>query len=400
MEVPLPTVTEMVHDEYKARTRKVQAALAEQGCAALLVTSEDNVQYLTGFKSPVWNNLTRPRYLIVPANGEPFLISSANYVVIIEETTWITDIRTWISPNPADDGISLVIDGLKSCLGSNKKIAAELGPQSRIEMPVGDFIRIQKAFGDMQFIDGHALLMSHRVIKSPGEIERIQVAATATSLALHELPNRAHAGQSLYDLAQGLKVRIIELGAEDVPYIIGVSGQGGYPCVNLAPDRRPLQSGDVFVFDVAARFDGYYCDFDRDFVIGEPSAGVRAEHRRLWDATEAGVEAMKPGQRMSDVWGAMAQVLGVERVRSTGIGRMGHSIGLRMCEEPSVSETDHTIIRENMVLTLEPGIVLKPATQKQRDKRIMVHEENLVVTANGARLISVRASPEIPVVRD
>ena len=400
MEVPLPTVTEMVHDEYKARTRKVQAALAEQGCAALLVTSEDNVQYLTGFKSPVWNNLTRPRYLIVPADGEPFLISSANYVVIIEETTWITDIRTWISPNPADDGISLVIDGLKSCLGSNKKIAAELGPQSRIEMPVGDFIRIQKAFGDMQFIDGHALLMSHRVIKSPGEIERIQVAATATSLALHELPNRAHAGQSLYDLAQGLKVRIIELGAEDVPYIIGVSGQGGYPCVNLAPDRRPLQSGDVFVFDVAARFDGYYCDFDRDFVIGEPSAGVRAEHRRLWDATEAGVEAMKPGQRMSDVWGAMAQVLGVERVRSTGIGRMGHSIGLRMCEEPSVSETDHTIIRENMVLTLEPGIVLKPATQKQRDRRIMVHEENLVVTANGARLISVRASPEIPVVRD
>lgn len=94
----MPTMAEMAHDEYKARTRKVQTALAEQDCGALLVTSEDNVQYLTGFKSPVWNNLTRPRYLIVPANGEPFLISSANYVVIIEETTWITDIRTWISP--------------------------------------------------------------------------------------------------------------------------------------------------------------------------------------------------------------------------------------------------------------------------------------------------------------
>jgi Xaa-Pro aminopeptidase len=96
----------------------------------------------------------------------------------------------------------------------------------------------------------------------------------------------------------------------------------------------------------------------------------------------------------------MEQVLGVERVRSTGIGRMGHSIGLRMCEEPSVSENDHTIIRENMVLTVEPGIVLKQAMQKQRDKRIMVHEENLLVTANGASLISVRASQEIPVIRD
>ena len=74
----MPIVTETTHDEYKARTRKVQAALAEQSCGALFVTSEDNVQYLTGFKSPVWNNLTRPRYLILPANGEPFLISSAN----------------------------------------------------------------------------------------------------------------------------------------------------------------------------------------------------------------------------------------------------------------------------------------------------------------------------------
>jgi Xaa-Pro aminopeptidase len=396
----MPTVTEMTHDEYKARTRKVQAALAEQGCCALLLTSEDNIHYLTGFKSPVWNNLTRPRYLIVPASSEPFLISSANYVVIIEETTWITDIRTWISPNPEDDGISLVIDGLKSCGGSTNKIAAELGPQSRITMPAGDFIRIQKAFGDVPFVDGHTLLMMHRAVKSPGEIERIQVAATATSQALRELPNVAHAGQSLYELAQGLKVRIIEFGAEDVPYIIAASGQGGYPCVNLAPDRRPLQSRDVFVFDVAARYDGYYCDFDRDFVVGEPIADVRSQHRRLWDATAAGIEAVKPGLRMSDVWRTMADVLGVEQVRRTGIGRMGHSVGLRMCEEPSIGENDHTIIRENMVLTLEPGIILKEAAKTQRDKRIMVHEENLLVTANGAKLISERTPQDIPVVRD
>jgi Xaa-Pro aminopeptidase len=103
---------------------------------------------------------------------------------------------------------------------------------------------------------------------------------------------------------------------------------------------------------------------------------------------------------MSDVWQAMAEVLGVEKVRSTGIGRMGHSVGLRMCEEPSVGEHDHTILRENMVLTLEPGIVLKQAGKRQREKCIMVHEENLLVTATGARLISMRTPQEIPVIED
>jgi Xaa-Pro aminopeptidase len=396
----MSAVTAITHDEYKARTRKVQAALAKQGCGALLLTSEDNVIYLTGFRSPVWNNLTRPRYLIVPAAGEPFLISSANYVVIAEETTWITDIRTWVSPTPGDDGISLVIDGLKSCLGSSKKVAIELGAQSRISMPAGDFMRVQKALGDVEFVDAHGLLMSFRVVKSPGEIARIQVAATATSEAFRDLPKTARAGQSLYELGQVMKVGIIQRGAEDVPYLVAASGSGGYPCVNLAPDHRPLQRGDVFVIDNAARYVGYYCDFDRDFVVGQPSAEVRSQHRQLWDATQAGFEAVKPGLRMSDVWQAMAEVLGVEKVRSTGIGRMGHSVGLRMCEEPSVGEHDHTILRENMVLTLEPGIVLKQAGKKQREKCIMVHEENLLVTATGARLISMRTPQEIPVIQD
>jgi Xaa-Pro aminopeptidase len=304
-----------------------------------------------------------------------------------------------VAPNPGDDGVSLVIDGLKSVLGSKRKVAAELGPQSRLTMPAGDFMRIQKALGDVEFVDGNDLMMAFRVVKSPGEIERIQVAATATSEAFRDLPATARKGHSLYEIAQNLKVGILERGAEDVPYVIAVAGQGGYPCVNLAPDHRPLQPGDVFVIDVAARYDSYYCDFDRDFVVGEPTPEVQANHRLLWDATEAGIQAVKPGVRMSDVWRAMAEVLGVEKVRSTGMGRMGHSVGLRMCEEPSLGEHDHTVIQENMVLTIEPGIVLKPASPgKQREKRTMVHEENVLVTSNGAKLMSLRTSQDIPVI--
>ena len=39
-----------------------------------------------------------------------------------------------------------------------------------------------------------------------------------------------------------------------------------------------------------------------------------------------------------------------------GAGRMGHGLGLRMCEPPSNSPDDETVLEENMVLTIEPGI--------------------------------------------
>jgi len=394
----MPNPAEITKDEYRARTAKVQRALVAKDCDAMILTSEDNVRYLTGYCSPVWNNLTRPRYLIVPANGEPIIISSLNYVVIIEETTWIKDIRTWIAPNPEDEGISTAVDALRSVSKKKKRIAAELGQQSRIAMPAGDFLKIREALNDHEFVDGHEILMSLRMVKSKGEIERIRIAAAATSHGFSLIPNIAKSGDSLFSIAQGLKKAILAAGAEDVPYVIGVAGQGGYPCVNLAPDHKPLRAGDVCLFDIAARYDGYYCDFDRDFVVGESSPEVRSNHRKVWNATQAGIETIKPGLRLSDVWRAMANVLGADAIRNTGIGRMGHSVGLRMCEEPSISERDNTVIQENMVLTLEPGIVVRPAGERQREKRVVVHEENVVVTATGSSLISTRTSEEIPVI--
>jgi Xaa-Pro aminopeptidase len=386
------------HAEPKARTAKIQADLDRLGCDALFITSEDNFRYLTGLHGPVWHNLTRPRYLIVPRKGDPILISTSNHVVIAEETSWITDIRTWVGPNPEDDGISLVIDAVRACLGNGMKLAAELGPQSRLSMPCGDFLRIRNAFADLEVIDGHGLIMALRMVKSTNEIERIRKAALAASRAFEQLPDFSAGLPDLHAISQQLKIRILGAGAEDVPYVVAARGKGGYPCVNLAPSHEKLEAGDVFVIDVGARCEGYHCDFDRDFAVGEASSEVRQSYQRVWAATEAGLAAVKPGVRLCDVWRAMAEELGLEDVRSTGIGRMGHSIGLRMCEEPSVSEADQTVIQENMVLTLEPGIVLEPARNRQRDKKIVVHEENLVVTANGADLLSLRAPRDIPIV--
>ena len=71
---------------------------------------------------------------------------------------------------------------------------------------------------------------------------------------------------------------------------------------------------------------------------------------------------------------------------------MGHGLGMQVTEWPSHTDSDHTVIEENMVLTLEPGLVWAPG-------KAMVHEENLVVRATGAELLSRRAAPELPIIK-
>jgi Xaa-Pro aminopeptidase len=64
---------------------------------------------------------------------------------------------------------------------------------------------------------------------------------------------------------------------------------------------------------------------------------------------------------------------------------------MQLTEAPSLTGFDETLLRENMVLTLEPSLSLGPG-------RMMVHEENIVIRDGAPEFLTVRAAPDIPVI--
>ena len=58
---------------------------------------------------------------------------------------------------------------------------------------------------------------------------------------------------------------------DETPYVASASGPQGYGSVILPPQDTQLNEGDVIVIDTGSKFDGYYCDFDRNFIVGNPS---------------------------------------------------------------------------------------------------------------------------------
>jgi Xaa-Pro aminopeptidase len=386
-------------DEYRLRLERTQAAMEADGFDALLVTAEPNFRYLTGFNSQTWVNLTRPRYCIVPLRGDPIAICPKSNVVIFETTSWLSDIRTWPAPRPEDDGVSLVADALESCLGRFRRVGAELGAESRLGMPVGDFLRIKDAIAPALLIDGEYLLRRVRMVKSQAEIARCRAIGRIASDAFARLSTTLRIGDTERDAAAKLQADLLAHGAEKMPYVIAVSGQGGYPCINMGPSDRTLERGDVLIIDTGSTFDGYFCDFDREYAIGNPGDDVRRAYEKVWKATSAGIAAVRPGVRTCDVWQAMATALDADAVSGTGVGRMGHGLGLQMTEWPSISRTDQTVLAENMVITIEPGIAFATKDRQHRVvEKVLVHEENIVVTTEGSAMLTRRAPPEMPIV--
>lgn len=122
--------------------------------------------------------------------------------------------------------------------------------------------------------------------------------------------------------------------------------------------------------------------FERGFPVSKYDLACRA--------TDAGIAAMRPGVRACDVWQAIVDVLAPGGATGGGVGRMGHGVGLHNTEWPSLMAADQTILQEGMILAIEPGYDF--ATRK-----MMLHEENVVVRADRAELITRRATGDIPI---
>lgn len=99
-----------------------------------------------------------------------------------------------------------------------------------------------------------------------------------------------------------------------------------------------------------------------------------------------------PGATTDAVWQAMSRIIEDAGAIGNNVGRLGHGLGLQLTEPPSHRPGDGTVIVENMVLTIEPGMEYAPG-------KMIVHEENIAITADGPRLLTRRAPREMPVIR-
>jgi Xaa-Pro dipeptidase len=229
--------------------------------------------------------------------------------------------------------------------------------------------------------------------KSEFELDCIRQAASYAHTAFD--PDGFPLHNTQLETARAFRIRALQAGANNIGYLAFGSGSHGYETLVCPPDETPLNTGDVFGIDVGFDVGGYWCDFNRNFAIGTPHPEVMVAHETLYESTNVGMAAARVGVKASDVWHAMARVIGTDVVQRTKASRFGHGVGLGFTEPPSIRPDDHTVLVEGMVLAIEPCLTYRI----DNDLRLMVHEEDIVVTADGADLLTTRGPATIPVLR-
>ena len=371
-------------EEYLKRLDNIHKKLENENIDAIVITSPANFRYFSGLDSNFWESPTRPWFLIISKNGKiKALVPSIGLSAI--ESTFIKDIEVWQSPNPKDEGTSL-LKKIINTFPKNSNIGFELGMETYLRMSIKEFLKIKKDLQEYNFIDSTNIIWSLRKIKSDLEIKNIEKVCSITSKVFNNLINKISLGMSEREIATIFKKDLINNGVDYIMYLSCASGINGYNQIICNPSEKKIGDGDILIIDTGSTLNGYYCDFDRNFGFGNINQKSLDAYNKLWNATEKTLEIIKPGISCKEVYETLSKNL-----FSSNVGRMGHGFGLQLTEPPSIMIDDNTILEKNMILALEPSIEIE-------NDLMLVHEENILITQNGNRLLSSRTPKELPVI--
>lgn len=376
--------------EFEERIVKVRYLMDKNNIDMLLITSPHNFRYFCGLDSYFWESPTRPWFLIIPLISDPVAVVPSIGEAALKNT-WIKNVQIWQSPQPEDEGISALKNAILSISSNKCVIGCEFGNESQFRMPINDFEKLKVKLKKTNFVDASNIIWKLRSIKSKNEIKKIKKIISISSKAFDELPENLNKGQTEIEICNILKKNLLNLGADYILYMSGNSGKGGYNQIICDPSEKKLRNGDVLVIDTGSTKEGYFSDFNRNYGFGKISNDTKSAYKVLWEATEAAIEKARPGVTCSEIANTMSQIINKDKLISNSVGRMGHGLGLQVTEPPSIMSNDKTLLKKNMVITIEPSFEFAP-------DKMLVHEENILITDNGNELLTSRTPKKMPII--
>jgi methionyl aminopeptidase len=249
------------------------------------------------------------------------------------------------------------------------------------------------------------------VCRSQAEIDTLRRVNQLVARILAELRDMVAPGVTTHEIDALAERRVREAGA--VPAFKGYHGYPATICASLneqvvhgiPSSKRPLVEGDILSIDMGAKLDGFFGDCAVTVPVGTVSPEATSLLKITEEALFHGIEAVKPGGRVSDIGAAVQQHVeahGFSVVREF----VGHGIGTALHEEPQIANYGPggrgPRLAEGMVLAIEPMVnVGKPAvkvlndgwTAVTRDGSLSAHfEHTVVVTRGGCEILTLLAA--------
>ena len=364
-------------EEFDNRYSKARSLMKEKNIDALFITERLNYEYFSGHRSEQ-NAVDKIRsyVFILPKDDDPVLITMPFEVAQVEQTTYVKKIFTtgalFGHPN-------FISDILKKIGLENAVIGAELGTEQYLGINYLDFEEIKKQLSSAKFVDASDIFLKLRLIKSSNEINYLRKASQINAQAQKEAFELTHAGMTENEIAQILRTKLIEHGAEKLSLLCVVSGATTSGIV-LLPTDRVIKKGETVGFDVGVSYKGYWSDLARTASVGPPSEELDEFYSWMMNLRHQCNLMLKPNKTPKEMIKVCDEIINKRNLKTMGVGRIGHGVGLATTEYPSLAAFQDIQFKKGMVFACNPNFA--------NHLGLINSEDNWVITENQPDLLS------------
>ncbi len=341
------------------KRKELQELLLEAPYDALVLTSEVNRRYATGFHSTA---------------GAVYL--SAKQAVFYTDFRYVEAARAAVT----DFEVREIGVGRSYTAAINELIEQDDVRTVALEdetLTHAEYTRWATALHAtaMRLEDSVARL---RVTKEDDEVGKIVAAQRIAEQAFEEVMNDIRVGVTEKEIAARLTYLMLHYGAENMSFDpIVVSGANSSKPHGV-PTEKQIEADDFVTMDFGCIVDGYCSDMTRTVAVGHVTEEMQRVYDIVLDAQLAGIACCKAGVSGREVDGAARRVIEAAGYGDAFGHGFGHGVGLEIHEAPTASSRSEALLPAGSILTAEPGIYLPGKFGVRTEDMLYVIEDGCI----------------------
>ena len=314
--------------------------LKDKNLDAMVITDPFNMRYVSGFRGG--------EGILYISNTQKVLVTDSRYTEQAENESDFTVVEE-NSEHPR-----MVI--LKECMEKEGKTEGFRMGYEDESLLCAQFDKMKENLCVDTWVPLKGDVDALRQIKSEEELEYLEKAEAIGDLAFEKILTILKPGMTELEVAAELEYQMKKAGAENFSFSTIVASGLNSSMPHAIPGEKKLEEGDFVTMDFGCTYKGYCSDMTRTVVLGKASEKQKEIYNTVLKAQLAALDAIKAG-----VTGKSVDKVARDMITEAGYGEcfghgLGHSVGLFIHEEPRLSPAGETVLEENMIETVEPGI--------------------------------------------
>lgn len=345
------------------RLQQLTESFDELAIDAMLVTSETNVRYLSGFTGD-------SSYLLVRPSGTTILSDGRYETQIANQCGTLASVI-----RPPEQSLSDLVQSALNDLGK-QRVGIEAAALS-----LESFRSLAQHSGSVELVETLGVVERQRMIKDDQEIEITRQAVRIAERAFQSVVPVLNEGWTERAIAYELESKIRFLGAEGCSFspIVAAGAAGALP--HYHPSGNIIGDASTLLVDWGANFQGYASDLTRTLHRENASDDFRRAYDAVLSAQLAAIDAIGPGVPAREVDAVARGVLTAAGMGEAFKHGLGHGTGLQIHESPRMSAMSEETLSSGMIITVEPGVYF------EGDFGIRI-EDDVLVTETGREVLS------------